>query len=99
MLFSFPLKLLQYLEEKQINYIDWDNPAVCSRECYEIARKHGKKILIIPGLGWALKLMSKVTGLVNKAFGSLSYDMELSEYRQNYRKVSLAESIRMTEKN
>ena len=31
----------------QINYIDWDNPAVCSRECYETARKYGKKILIM----------------------------------------------------
>ena len=31
----------------QINYIDWDNPAVRSRECYETARKHGKKILIM----------------------------------------------------
>ncbi|MBE6356333.1 MAG: Fe-S oxidoreductase [Lentisphaerae bacterium] len=31
----------------QINYIDWDNPAVRSRECYEIARKHGRKILIM----------------------------------------------------
>lgn len=31
----------------QINYIDWDNPAVRSRQCYEIARKYGKKILIM----------------------------------------------------
>ena len=31
----------------QINYIDWDNPAVRAGECYEIARKHGKKILIM----------------------------------------------------
>ena len=31
----------------QINYIDWENPAVRSRECYEIARKYGKKILIM----------------------------------------------------
>lgn len=31
----------------QINYIDWDNPSVRSRECYETARKHGKKILIM----------------------------------------------------
>lgn len=31
----------------QINYIDWNNPAVCSGKCYEIARKHGKKILIM----------------------------------------------------
>jgi predicted aldo/keto reductase-like oxidoreductase len=31
----------------QINYIDWENPAIRSRECYDIARKHGKKILIM----------------------------------------------------
>ena len=31
----------------QINYIDWDNPSVRSGECYNIARKHGKKILIM----------------------------------------------------
>ena len=31
----------------QINYIDWDNPTIRSKECYEIARKHGKKILIM----------------------------------------------------
>ena len=31
----------------QINYIDWENPAVRSRECYETARKYGKKILIM----------------------------------------------------
>ncbi|MBO7329940.1 MAG: aldo/keto reductase [Lentisphaeria bacterium] len=31
----------------QINYIDWENPAIRSRECYETARKYGKKILIM----------------------------------------------------
>ena len=31
----------------QINYIDWDNPAIRSGECYNIARKYGKKILIM----------------------------------------------------
>ena len=31
----------------QINYIDWDNPAIRARECYETARRHGKKILIM----------------------------------------------------
>lgn len=35
------------LVQLQINYIDWDNPAVRAKECYEIARKHGKKILIM----------------------------------------------------
>ena len=31
----------------QLNYIDWENPSIRSRECYEIARKHGKKILVM----------------------------------------------------
>ena len=31
----------------QINYADWDNPAVQSRRCYEVARKHGKPVVIM----------------------------------------------------
>lgn len=39
----------------QINYADWENPGVASRECWEIARKHGKSITIMePVKGGAL---------------------------------------------
>lgn len=39
----------------QINYLDWENPNVQSRACYEVAVKHGKKILIMePVKGGAL---------------------------------------------
>ena len=31
----------------QINYADWDNPAVQSRGCYEVARKYGKPVVIM----------------------------------------------------
>lgn len=31
----------------EINYADWDNPAIKSRECYEVARKHGKLVIIM----------------------------------------------------
>lgn len=62
-----------------------------------IAEAHGKKVHLIKGFGWALKIMSKITGLVNKAFGSLSYDMELSKYSVDYQKFSIAESIKETE--
>lgn len=31
----------------QINYADWENPAVQSRACYEVARKHGKSVIIM----------------------------------------------------
>lgn len=62
-----------------------------------IAQAHGKKIIIIPGFTWALKILSHMTGLVDKAFGSLSYDMELSKYKQVYCKMGLADSIGKTE--
>lgn len=31
----------------QLNYIDWDNPTIQSRKCYEVARKHNKKIIVM----------------------------------------------------
>lgn len=31
----------------QINYADWENPEVQSRACYEVARKHGKSIVVM----------------------------------------------------
>ena len=31
----------------QINYIDWDDANVQARKCYEVARRHGKKILVM----------------------------------------------------
>lgn len=62
-----------------------------------IAKAHGKKIFIIKGFGWALKVMSHITGVVNKAFGSMSYDMSISEYKEDYRVYGLEESIIKTE--
>jgi UDP-glucose 4-epimerase len=62
-----------------------------------IAQSHGKRIWVIKGFGWALKIMSHLTGLVNKAFGSMTYDMQMSEYKENYRVCSLQESIERTE--
>ena len=31
----------------QINYADWENPRVESRGCYEVARRHGKPVVIM----------------------------------------------------
>ena len=31
----------------QINYADWDNPAIRSRECYETCKRHGKPVVIM----------------------------------------------------
>lgn len=62
-----------------------------------IAKAHGKKVCLLKGFAWALKLMSHVTGLVNKAFGSLSYDQEMSVYECSYCSFSIKDSIRKAE--
>ena len=62
-----------------------------------IAEAHGKKLCLLKGFGWSLKLMSHLTGLINKAFGNLTYDMNLSEYTENYRVADLQESVKRTE--
>ncbi|SHK60218.1 NAD-dependent epimerase/dehydratase family protein [Fibrobacter sp. UWB12] len=63
-----------------------------------IAKAHGKRCVLIPGLGWALKLLALATGLVNKAFGNLAYDQTMSVYKEPYQKFSLQEAIERTER-
>ncbi|MCQ2544284.1 MAG: NAD-dependent epimerase, partial [Lachnospiraceae bacterium] len=63
-----------------------------------IGEANGKKVRLISGFTWVLKMLSHVTGLVNKAFGNFTYDSEITEYKVDYRLKSLAESIMDTEK-
>ena len=59
---------------------------------------HKKKVCLVKGFTWALKILSMFTGLINKAFGSLTYEQSMSVYKQEYRKFSLLESVEATEK-
>ena len=63
----------------------------------EIAHANGKGIVLIRGFGWALKLLRPLTGMVDKAFGSLCYDFEISNYPRDYCVKTLQESILETE--
>ena len=63
-----------------------------------IAHANGKSILLIHGFTWALKLLRPVTGIVDKAFGSLCYDFELSRYHKDYCVKDFQESILESEK-
>ena len=76
----------------------------CNKECSNtselvrmIAAAHGKNVFLVPGCTWLLKLLSHVNGAVDKAFGNFVYGKGLSDYRVEYRKCTLEESIRMTE--
>ncbi|MDR1439354.1 MAG: aldo/keto reductase, partial [Clostridiales bacterium] len=53
----------------QINYADWDSTTVQSRKCYEVARKHGKPVIVMePVKGGALaKLPAAAAGILAKA--------------------------------
>lgn len=62
-----------------------------------IADIHGKKCSLIPGLSWGLWVIGLACGVVNKAFGNLTYEMSMSEYKMEYRVADLKESIRRTE--
>jgi len=62
-----------------------------------IAHANGREILLIKGFAWALRLLRPVTGIVDKAFGSLCYSAEVSAYNKNYCVKNLTESILETE--
>lgn len=62
-----------------------------------IAEIHGRKIVLVPGFEGSLKILSHFSGLVNKAFGSLAYDKNMSDYKFDYRLYDLRQSIERTE--
>lgn len=53
----------------QINYGDWNNPAVRSRECYEVCVKHNKPVVVMePVKGGTLANMpAKITDIFKEA--------------------------------
>lgn len=62
-----------------------------------ISECHGKKLWLIHGFEWILKIMSQKVSLVNKAFGNLTYEHEMSTYKEKYQVYSLDQSIKKTE--
>ncbi|MCR4885550.1 MAG: NAD-dependent epimerase/dehydratase family protein [Clostridiales bacterium] len=66
-----------------------------------IGEATGHRVRLTKCLNWLIVLAShipgKVSGLANKAFGSMSYDQEMSAYGFEYRVVGLKESIERTE--
>ena len=57
----------------QFNYLDFEDPAVESRACYEVCRKHGKPIIVMePVKGGKLAQMSEDALAVFQALGDKS---------------------------
>ena len=64
----------------------------------EIARIHNHKIWFTGIFNPFIKLFNKQT-YINKVFGNLTIDKELSKYKEDYNKYSFEESIQLTEMN
>ncbi len=61
-----------------------------------MGRINGKKIYLITGTTWILKLFGKMSGYVNKVFGNIIYDRSLSRIEDvGYQIYSLEESLRI----
>lgn len=61
----------------------------------EVRAAMGKKTLIIPGFGWAVKMLMKFSHKAERAFADDYYDLEFSRYKNNtYCKIEFKESVK-----
>lgn len=62
-----------------------------------VAECHGKKLRVIPGFGWLIRLAQSRVGVVGKVFGSLTYDQAMSAAFADAGQMDFEETIRRTE--
>lgn len=63
-----------------------------------IAKMHGKKMITTRICNPLISLLCTKVDILNKVFGNLVYDQNMSKYKQDYRIRNLYESIKTTEK-
>jgi len=95
------IKLMIDNEERGVFFPQNSEYTITSEMVRLIASARGHKIWIVHGFGWAIRLMMKIPGkigrLSTKAFGDSAYDMQMSEYKDDYRVNSLVKSVELTE--
>lgn len=55
---------------------------------------NGRKIYLVKGFSWAIKLLGIIVHSINKAFGCFTYAQYMSEYKENYQLYSLKTSLK-----
>jgi len=64
----------------------------------EIAAVHGREIRLTKIFNPVLRFLHRRSSLINKVFGNLAYELDMSDYKENYRVRDFKESILLTEK-
>lgn len=79
-----------YMEavQLQINYLDYDDPNVQSKACYDVAVKHGKKVIVMePVKGGALADLPEEAAKVLGELGNASQASYALRYAASYPEV------------
>ena len=72
----------------QLNYLDYDDPTVQSNACYDVAVKHGKKVIVMePVKGGALANLPKEAAKLLEGLGSGSQASYALRYAASYPEV------------
>ena len=97
------IKLMIDNKESGVFFPQNDEYTNTSEMVQMIASIKGHRIIMLPGTSLMIKLLEKIPGktgeLASKAFGDSYYDMNMSEYKYDYRVNRLSESVRKTEKD
>lgn len=93
---------LMVLKEERGIFFPQNTEYVCTSEMVKrIAETKGKKICLCSMFHPFLLLLGKAGGrigsMVNKAFGNMTYEKSMSEYKEEYRIYDFRESVRLTE--
>lgn len=72
----------------QINYLDYDDPGVQSKACYDVAVKHGKKVIVMEPIrgGYLVNLPDKAAEVLDELKGG-SYASYALRYAASYPEV------------
>lgn len=92
------IRLIIAHQEEGVFHPQNDDYIATSDLAREIAKAHGKKLLLVRSFNPFLRCFARRIDVINKVFGNLSYDLSLSEYKEDYRVRRFEESIRLTEK-
>lgn len=66
----------------QLNYLDWDNESIQSRKCHEVARRHGKQVVVMePVKGGSL---ARVPEAVERLFREVRPELSAASWAIRY---------------